>query len=99
MPAQHRRSSGRSLRVGACAGVLAACACALGDGGFASGGDFKLTSGEKPDASNRFSSPTFLRLDDRKEVIRLAPGLVAVLNRPADYYQQFAQMLTTIQAD
>ena len=53
-----------------------------------SGGDFRLLLGEKPDASNRFSSPTYLRLDDRKEVIRLAPGLVATPKRPIDYYQQ-----------
>ncbi len=52
-----------------------------------SGGDFRLLLGEKPDASNRFSSPTYLRLDDRQEVIRLAPGLVAMLSRPIDYYQ------------
>jgi hypothetical protein len=37
---------------------------------------------------NRFERPTWLRLDQRKEVIRLAPGLVAQLDRPPDYYQQ-----------
>lgn len=53
-----------------------------------SGGDFRLLLGDKPDAANRFASPTYLRLDDRNEVLRLAPGLVAMLNRPIDYYQQ-----------
>jgi hypothetical protein len=37
---------------------------------------------------NRFEWPTWLRLNDRPEVLRLPPGLVAQLDRPADYYQQ-----------
>jgi hypothetical protein len=35
-----------------------------------------------------FSHATYLRLGDREEVVRLAPGLVARLDRPPDYYQQ-----------
>lgn len=46
--------------------------------------------------TNRFSRPTYLRLgittqgqlEWKPETIRLAPGLIAVLDRPADYYQQ-----------
>src|SRR5262249_33665947 len=49
---------------------------------------YRLTLGEEAGASNRFSRPTYLRLDDRPESVRLAPGLVAALDRPQDYYQQ-----------
>jgi hypothetical protein len=42
---------------------------------------------EPPGASNRFSRPTYLRLEGKHEVIRLAPGLVAALDRPLDYYR------------
>jgi hypothetical protein len=54
----------------------------------AGGKNHRLAFGEEPGDSNRFSRPTYLRLDDRPEVVRLAPGLVAVLERPQDYYQQ-----------
>jgi hypothetical protein len=37
---------------------------------------------------NRFSRPTYLHVDDLPEVARLAPGLIGMLDRPADYYQQ-----------
>jgi hypothetical protein len=50
--------------------------------------DYRLTFGEKPGADNRFSGPTMLRLNENKEVLNLAPNLVALLNRPVDYYQQ-----------
>lgn len=50
--------------------------------------DYRLTFGEKPGADNRFSGPTMLRLNENKEVLTLAPNLVALLNRPVDYYQQ-----------
>src|SRR5205807_3561275 len=43
---------------------------------------------EGPGESNRFSRPTYLRVDDRMEVLRLGPGLIAALDRPVDYYQQ-----------
>src|SRR5207244_8040773 len=48
----------------------------------------RLAFGEEPGATNRFSRPTYLRLDDEPQVLRLAPGLVAILDRPQDYYQQ-----------
>jgi Domain of unknown function (DUF4340) len=48
----------------------------------------QLALGEERAESNRFSRATFLRLDENNEVIRLAPGLVAALERPQDYYQQ-----------
>jgi hypothetical protein len=37
---------------------------------------------------DRFWRPTYLRIDDQPEVLRLAPGLVALLNRPPEYYMQ-----------
>jgi hypothetical protein len=40
------------------------------------------------DPTDRLSTPIWLRLDQRPEVVRLAPGLVATLSRPADYYLQ-----------
>jgi hypothetical protein len=54
-------------------------------------GEHVLAFGEKKaegPTSNRFSRETYLRLDDRPEVLRLGPGLVAVLDRPRDHYQQ-----------
>jgi hypothetical protein len=53
----------------------------------AAGQRYRLALGEA-EGSNRFARPTYLRLDDRPEVVRLAPGLVAALDRPVDYYQQ-----------
>src|SRR5260370_24663490 len=49
---------------------------------------YRLAFGEEPGENNHFSRPTYLRLDERPEVVRLTPGLVAVLDRPQDYYQQ-----------
>ena len=49
---------------------------------------YKLFFGEKPDGQSRFSWPTYVRVGDRPEVTRLAPGLVAVLDRPQEYYMQ-----------
>jgi hypothetical protein len=54
----------------------------------AGGQDYKLTFGEKPDRTNRFSWPTYVRLGDSPEVVRLAPGLVAALDRPQEHYMQ-----------
>src|SRR5207244_7049948 len=48
----------------------------------------RLQFGEEPGDSNRFSRPTFMRVDDNNEVIRLAPGLVAAFIRPFAFYQQ-----------
>jgi hypothetical protein len=47
-----------------------------------------LHFGEEPGDSNRFSRPTFVRVDQEKDVRRLGPGLVAILSRPPDFYQQ-----------
>ncbi|HEY1860644.1 MAG TPA: DUF4340 domain-containing protein [Gemmataceae bacterium] len=47
-----------------------------------------FSEGEQTDGASRFSVPTYLRLDDRQEIVRLAPGIVGVLDRPAEYYQQ-----------
>src|SRR5262249_348662 len=44
--------------------------------------------GRPTDEDNRYYRPTYLRLDDRPEVIRLGPGLIAQLDRSQDYYQQ-----------
>jgi hypothetical protein len=52
------------------------------------GREHRLLFGEKSDEGNRFSRPTYLRLDDRPEVVRLTPNLRAALTRPPDYYQQ-----------
>ncbi|HEV2948622.1 MAG TPA: DUF4340 domain-containing protein [Gemmataceae bacterium] len=48
----------------------------------------QLQLAEEPGESNRFSRPTFLRVDENNEVIRLAPGLVTSLIRPFGFYQQ-----------
>jgi hypothetical protein len=50
----------------------------------------------EPGDQSRFARPTYLRLGekngdavtDQPEIIRLAPGLIAALDRPVDYYQQ-----------
>jgi hypothetical protein len=49
---------------------------------------YRLAFAEEPGEGNRFSRPTYLRLDERPEVVRLAPGLVASLDRPQEHYQQ-----------
>ena len=54
----------------------------------ADGHDYRLQLGEEPATTNRFSRPTYLRLNDNREVIRLGPNLAAALDRPASYYQQ-----------
>ncbi|MBI3409911.1 MAG: DUF4340 domain-containing protein [Planctomycetes bacterium] len=54
----------------------------------AGGQDVTLTLGEDPDDSQRFNRPTYLRLGNNMEVLRLGPGLVAALDRPAEYFQQ-----------
>ena len=48
----------------------------------------RLDCGEALGEGNRFSRETYLRLDNLPEVVRLGPGVVATLDRPADYYQQ-----------
>jgi hypothetical protein len=54
----------------------------------AGGHDYRVQLGEEPGTSNRFSRPTYLRINDNAEVVRLAPNLVAALDRPESYYQQ-----------
>src|SRR5262249_25791273 len=53
------------------------------------GSTYHLSFGEasaKP--GERLTNPTWVRLDDRPEAVRLIPGIIAMLDRPADYYQQ-----------
>lgn len=38
--------------------------------------------------SNRFSQPTYVRVDDKPEALRLGPGLIVAIDRPTDYYLQ-----------
>jgi hypothetical protein len=56
------------------------------------GKDHRLLFGEEPGATSRFSRATYICLDDdphrSPEVLRLAPGLVAALDRPPDFFQQ-----------
>ncbi len=47
-----------------------------------------LLFGEAEDNDNQFSRPTYLRLNDNEEILRLAPNLIAQLARPAEYYMQ-----------
>jgi Domain of unknown function (DUF4340) len=62
-----------------------------------------LLFGEPTDhTGNPFTRPTYARLDDKPEVIRAAPGLLAVLHRPADAYrkrQLFPEVKTVRIAD
>lgn len=52
-------------------------------------GTTTLTFGEKKgDDSTRFDRPTYLQVGEAGVVTRLAPGLVDLLDRPADHYQQ-----------
>src|SRR5262245_55622807 len=50
--------------------------------------EYKLSFGEGKPEGGAFYRPTFVRLDDKLEAIRLGPGLLAVLTRPAEYYRQ-----------
>jgi hypothetical protein len=56
----------------------------------ADGEEHTLAFGEKRGEGdeNRFARDTYLHLDKTPEAVRLAPGLVAALDRPTDYYQQ-----------
>lgn len=52
--------------------------------------EHRLLFGEagEPDGSDPFTRPTYLRLDDKPEVLRLAPGLLAALKSSPDDYQK-----------
>lgn len=55
------------------------------------GGDEHTLSFGEPSSNNqnnRFSRDTYVRLDQQKEAVRLAPGVVAALDKPTDYYQE-----------
>jgi hypothetical protein len=54
----------------------------------ADGKSHTLQFGEDRATHDSFARATYLRVDDKPEVVRLAPGLIALLSRPADYYQQ-----------
>jgi len=47
-----------------------------------------LRFGEEPSGTNRFTRPTYMRLNDQKEIIRLGPGVLAALDQSTDYFQQ-----------
>lgn len=47
-----------------------------------------LTLGDDPGDSQRFNRPTYLLMSGQQEVVRLGPGLVAALDRSAEYFQQ-----------
>jgi hypothetical protein len=50
--------------------------------------EYAAAEDESQAAVSRLDLPTYLHLDDKPEIVRLAPGLVAELSRPADYYLQ-----------
>jgi hypothetical protein len=56
----------------------------------AGGKQYRLAFAEKDerDSGDRFARPTYLRLNDNPEVVRLGPGLVSALDKSVDYYQQ-----------
>jgi hypothetical protein len=54
----------------------------------AGGTDYKLDFGEGTDENNRFSRPTYLRLNDGPEVVRLAPGLYGLLAREQEHFMK-----------
>ncbi|MSU80401.1 MAG: DUF4340 domain-containing protein [Gemmataceae bacterium] len=47
-----------------------------------------LRIAEEPTETNRFARATFLRVDEKPEVIRLGPGIVNTLDRTRQYFQQ-----------
>jgi hypothetical protein len=56
----------------------------------AEGEEHTLAFGEQQtdNLENRFSRDTYVRLDRKKEAMRLAPGVIAALDKPTDYYQE-----------
>jgi hypothetical protein len=51
-------------------------------------GEGKAAGEDKASEKNRFTRPTYLQVDERMRVLHLAPGILAILDRPVDYYQQ-----------
>jgi len=47
----------------------------------------KPDAAEEADTADRFSRPTYVRLDENNEVLRLAPGLVAALDHDEEYFR------------
>ena len=54
------------------------------------GVDHTIQVGEEPSETNRFTRATYARVDDKLEINRLGPGLLALLDRPIDYFQHAA---------
>ena len=54
------------------------------------GEEHTLSFGEQQadNLDNRYSRDTYVRLDKKPEAVRLAPGLIAALDKPTDYYQE-----------
>lgn len=50
--------------------------------------EHRLTLGEEPGERNRFTKPSWLRVDDRMEVVRVAPGIIDELNQPEEHFLQ-----------
>lgn len=50
--------------------------------------DYRLLFGQDASDTNRFTRSSYLRIEGQPEAVRLAPGLVASLDRPLDYYLQ-----------
>lgn len=50
--------------------------------------EHRLALGEEPGEKNRFTKPTWLRVDDKMEVVRVAPGVIAALNQPEEHFLQ-----------
>jgi hypothetical protein len=48
----------------------------------------KATESDGKKDQSSFARPTYLRINDKPEVIRLEPGIIAQLSKPLDYFQQ-----------
>ncbi len=56
---------------------------------FSSGGDMTLELGEEQTGDgNSFNRPVWARLDASPDLLRLSPGALTVLRRPASFYRQ-----------
>lgn len=47
-----------------------------------------LAFGEKASGDSHFAKPTYLRLDEKVEIVQLVPNLIATLRQPSEHYQQ-----------